>query len=189
MVRFSSPQSYHGDIEYNTNHPPQSSLDNGGVIPVESFNERIEAAKKVQVANGYKFKVVIEPILYYQGCENDYIELAKRLMREIDINQIEDISISTVRFGKSLRTVVKRNYPSTSLFDYPKMIEEPVKPDKKLRYNFDWRVDLYEELKAVFEKSSKANIRLGSEKPKAWDAVGLDKTAHIEKSVYQYPGK
>lgn len=42
MVRFSSPQSYHGDIEYNTNHPPQSSLDNGGVIPVESFNEITE---------------------------------------------------------------------------------------------------------------------------------------------------
>ncbi len=43
MVRIAFPQAFHGDIEYNTNFPPQSSLDVGGVIPpVETFNEVIE---------------------------------------------------------------------------------------------------------------------------------------------------
>lgn len=43
MVRILFPQAFHGDIEYNTSFPPQSSMDIGAAPPpAETFNELIE---------------------------------------------------------------------------------------------------------------------------------------------------
>ena len=153
-----------------------------------SLDERFEAAKKVQNASGYALKVIIEPIIYYDGCEDEYAALTERMMTELDPNNIEDISFATARYNKNLITRVKRNFPSTTVFAHSDKLVDPTKPDTKIRYDFDWRVGLFKRLITFVRKYSKARIRLGGDKAEVWDAVGLDKTAHIENSVYQYPG-
>ena len=153
-----------------------------------SLDERFVAAKKVQNASGYALKVIIEPIIYYDGCEDEYAALTERMMTELDPNNIEDISFATARYNKQLISRINRNYPNTTLFNHVSKLVDPTKPDTKIRYDFNWRVGLFKRLIAIVKKYSTASIRLGGDKAEVWDAVGLDKTAHIDNSVYQYPG-
>ena len=183
MLKYNGNNQVRFTMNFNTPYVI-TNYENG----TASLDKRIEAAQKVQNAKGYRLKIIIEPIIYYSGCEKDYLDLAKRIMTELDSSQIEDISYATVRYKKSLITRIKRNYPTTDLFDKMQPLEEPVKPDSRYRYNFKWRVSLFKQLKNVFQKNSTAKIRIGGDVADVWKAVGLNKSGHIKDSVYQYPG-
>lgn len=154
-----------------------------------TLDERIHAAQKVQSAQGIRLSVVIEPVIKYPGYEKEYISLVRQVMKSLDPNKIEDIAISCVRYGGKTKSLVQRNHPSTDLFDESQGLLPPEVKKDRWRYPLDERVKMYQLIFAEFRKYTSAYFRIGAETPDAWEGLGYDAAALMQKSVYQYGDK
>jgi spore photoproduct lyase len=153
-----------------------------------SLDDRLEAARKVQDAKGFRLRIVIEPIIKYPNYEKDYVELAGRIMRSLDPERIEEIAMGCVRYSGRLEARVRRNFPETDLFTEAQGLLPQVKNDRR-RYPLDERVRLYKMVHEEFRKHTKVYIRLGAETADVWEALCWDSSAFMQKSAYQFPGK
>ena len=150
-----------------------------------SLDDRILAAQKVQAARGFRLGVVIEPVIKYPGYEKDYVKLAKKIIKSLDPNRISDVAVSCVRYSGRLEARVKRNFPTTDLFDDSQGLLPVINKDRR-RYPLEERVNIYKIIFDEFRKHTKAYLRLGAETPDVWESLGLDTTKLMNKSVYQY---
>jgi spore photoproduct lyase len=103
-----------------------------------TLEERLGAAKRCQ-RWGYRVAFHFDPLLVYPGWQQGYQEVVDRLFSAVDPGGIAWISLGTLRFMPSLKTVIQQRYPNTSILD-----EEFVPGlDGKLRYFRDLRVEMY----------------------------------------------
>lgn len=159
-----------------------------------SLEERIEAFKRVQAANGYHPQVAIEPIIAYEGCVEEYKSLVHQIMRSIDPQRIGPFTIGAVRYrvtDGNLMTSLKRNFPKSDILETPEVVQKAEPLDGRKRYSERFRENIYSEMFKVFRQyNSEAALRLGTEKQVLWDTLGLDRTGYMSTSVYQYtPGE
>ena len=166
-------------INFNT----QYAIDNFE-IGTASLDERIESAKKIQNRNGFLLKVVIEPIMVYPNYESDYLQLVERLKTELDLTKVVDISFGGVRYSTKHVNLINKVYPKNKLDLSSKNLV--YFPKDRIRYSEMIREDLYKKIKKSFNRRKGLTLRLAAETPAMWDKVGLDKEAHIAKSVVQY---
>ena len=165
-------------INFNT----QYAIDNFE-IGTASLVDRIEAAKKIQNKNGFLLKVVIEPIMVYPNYESEYLQLVDRLKNELDLTKVIDITFGGVRYKAKLINTIEEVYPQNKLnLNGNALVSFS---GDRIRYNEQIREDLYKKMKDSFEKINGLTLRLAAETPEMWDKVGLDKEAHIAKSVVQ----
>ncbi|MFI2855506.1 spore photoproduct lyase [Paenibacillus sp. JSM ZJ436] len=80
------------------------------------FEERIEAASKIAHA-GYPLGFIIAPIIWYDGWEEGYAELLKRLSDSLPPEATKDLSFEMIqhRFTKTAKNVIEQRYPKTKL--------------------------------------------------------------------------
>ena len=103
-----------------------------------TLKERLGAAKRCQEW-GYRVAFHFDPLLAYPGWQQGYQEVVDRLFSAVDPGGIAWISLGTLRFMPSLKTVIQQRYPNTSILD-----EEFIPGlDGKLRYFRDLRVEMY----------------------------------------------
>ncbi len=150
-----------------------------------SLDDRLLAAQKVQAAKGFKLGVVIEPVIKYPGFEKDYVALAGRIMKAIDPTRISDIAVGCVRYSGRLEARIMRNFPETDLFNVAQGLL-PIEKNDRRRYSLIERVGIYKLIFDEFRKHTNAYLRLGAETPDVWQGLGLDATALMDKSIYQY---
>lgn len=78
------------------------------------FHERIEAAGKVARA-GYPLGFIIAPLIIYDGWEEGYTQLLKRLSEALIHTEGITFELITHRFTQTAKRVIKERYPKSKL--------------------------------------------------------------------------
>ncbi|MGG4219714.1 spore photoproduct lyase [Paenibacillus jamilae] len=109
------------DIQHNGHTRIRFSINSDYVIkqfePATSrFAERIEAAGKVARA-GYPLGFIIAPIIWYDGWEEGYGELLRKLGETLPQHATQDLTFELIqhRFTKTSKAVIEKRYPKTKL--------------------------------------------------------------------------
>ncbi|MGR6126886.1 spore photoproduct lyase [Paenibacillus sp. SER-28] len=109
------------DIKHNGHTRIRFSINSDYVIkqfePATSrFEERIEAAGKIARA-GYPLGFIIAPIIWYDGWEEGYGELLRKLGETLPEHATKDLTFELIqhRFTKTSKAVIEKRYPKTKL--------------------------------------------------------------------------
>ncbi|NMP10849.1 spore photoproduct lyase [Paenibacillus polymyxa] len=109
------------DIKHNGHTRIRFSINSDYVIkqfePATSrFEERIEAAGKIARA-GYPLGFIMAPIIWYDGWEEGYGELLRRLGETLPQHATKDLTFELIqhRFTKTSKAVIEKRYPKTKL--------------------------------------------------------------------------
>ncbi|MGG4500301.1 spore photoproduct lyase [Paenibacillus polymyxa] len=109
------------DIKHNGHTRIRFSINSDYVIkqfePATSrFEERIEAAGKIARA-GYPLGFIIAPIIWYDGWEEGYGELLRRLGETLPQHATKDLTFELIqhRFTKTSKAVIEKRYPKSKL--------------------------------------------------------------------------
>ena len=151
-----------------------------------TLEERIEGIKKLQTNGTYRIVLCLEPIIQYAGCEEEYVSLIHKIMKEIDPEKIVKFKMSCFRIRPSTAGIAKRNHPYSDLFSDMAKLPELTNKDKRKRYDVSFRINIYKKVIETFQQYSELPITLGAEIPGMWDDVGLDNKAYMKDQVYQY---
>ena len=131
----------HTIVAWSLNPPQVIAEDEAGAATLE---ERLEAAQRCQQW-GYRVAFHFDPLLAHPDWQQGYREVVDRLFSSVDPEGIAWISLGTLRFMRSLKTVIQQRYPTTTILD-----EEFVPGlDGKLRYFRDLRVKMYAHLREL----------------------------------------
>jgi spore photoproduct lyase len=103
-----------------------------------SLKDRLSAAATCE-RWGYPLAFHFDPMVIYDGCRADYINVVDRLLSSISPDRIVWISLGTFRFIPSLKQIIQKRYPNSTI-PYGEFI--PGK-DGKMRYFKPLRIDLY----------------------------------------------
>lgn len=81
-----------------------------------SFDQRIEAAKKVAQAN-YPLGFIVAPLYMHEGWQEGYLELFERLSKSLEGIDHSGITFELIqhRFTKPAKKVIAQRYPKTRL--------------------------------------------------------------------------
>jgi len=155
-------------------------------IGAASLYERIKAVKKLIKRSGYKIDLSIEPLIMYDGYENDYKKLIKRIKKEIDLSKIGNIKFGAVRYKTVLKNFIERNFPESDLISSFDKLVVPEKGDKRWRYDKDERIKIYSIIRDELKGIKNVKLGLGAEVPAIWDELGLNKSDVHCNVVHQY---
>ena len=117
------------------------------------IKSRILAAKKCQEA-GFMLAFHFDPLIYYNGCEDEYEEVVEMLEKHINPKSVIWISMGSFRYMPQLKWDIKRRFPNTEIFNG----EFVSGLDGKMRYFKPIRVEMYSNL---WEKLNKWYDDLG----------------------------
>lgn len=116
-----------------------------------SVEERIQAAQRVS-DKGFRVGFHFDPLVLYPGCEDDYQEVIAHVLTNINPGRIAWISLGSLRFPPSLKSVIQERFPQTKII-YEEMIKGK---DGKLRYFKPLRLEIYEKIvRLIKEKGGK----------------------------------
>lgn len=155
-------------------------------VGTSSLDERIKSINRIIERGDFIVQLAIEPIIKYNKYQNDYQNLIKRIVSEIDLTKVRSIKFGTVRYKSALITTIKKNIPRTDLFETEQNLVEPVKGDKRWRYSANERTDIYNIIIKGFGEAHKNKLGLAAEDPSIWDSVGLSRESIHNDIVYQY---
>ncbi|MCX7766932.1 MAG: DNA photolyase, partial [Candidatus Sumerlaeia bacterium] len=106
-----------------------------------SLSERLRAAQQVQewgLGLGFHF----DPLLYYEGWEDEYYNLVCQLFKHVEQRRIYWISLGSFRFPPHLKEIIERRFPRSRILN-PEFITGA---DGKIRYFLPLRLQLYRRL-------------------------------------------
>jgi spore photoproduct lyase len=106
-----------------------------------ALNARLKAAARC-AAWGYPLAFHFDPLIIYSGCEQDYRRVIEDLFAHVGADQIVWISLGTLRFPPSLKTLIQKRFPDSKII-YEEFITGP---DGKMRYFKPLRIDLYRKI-------------------------------------------
>ena len=108
------------DAKHNGNTEFRFSVNSRYVIKnfepgTSSFDERIEAAKKVAAA-GYHLGFIVAPIYMHEGWQDGYFELFERLSNSLgETAEPPTFELIQHRFTKPAKKMIQKHYPKTKL--------------------------------------------------------------------------
>jgi DNA repair photolyase len=105
------------------------------------LDARLKAAASCETW-GYPLAFHFDPLIIYDGCEEDYTRVIENLYSRISAGNIVWISLGTLRFPPSIKTVIHKRFPGSKI-----IYEEFIKgPDGKMRYFKPLRIQLYRKI-------------------------------------------
>ncbi len=133
-------------------------------INAPSVGERLRTAKTVS-SWGYPVGFHFDPIIYYPGCEKEYIEIVDQIFDMVPADNIVWISLGTLRYMPSLKEIALLRFPKTKIYSE----EFIIGLDGKKRYFRSLRVELYQALyRAIRKHSKEVCVYLCMESPEVW---------------------
>ena len=151
-----------------------------------SLSERIAAINALVQRGGYEVELAVEPIIKYDGYEDDYQALIQKIKMEIDLSKVAKIKVGTVRYQTKMINYINNVHPTSGLLSRNQKLVEPEQGDKRWRYSKAERMKIYSIIKSELDDVPNVALGLGSENPELWDELGLDKTDIHSDVVYQY---
>ncbi|MEJ2221640.1 MAG: DNA photolyase [Desulfobacterales bacterium] len=125
---------------------------------------RLKAAARCETW-GYPLAFHFDPLILYDGCEDDYTRVIERLYSQVSAGNIVWISLGTLRFPPSIKTVIQERFPDSKI-----IYEEFIKgPDGKMRYFKPLRINLYRKVvECIRDHSPDAVVYLCMEDEDVW---------------------
>jgi len=112
-----------------------------------SLKERIISARECQKA-GFVVAFHFDPLIYYDGWEEEYEEVIQLLERYINPESVIWISIGSFRYMPQIKWDIKRRFPETDIFNG----EFVSGLDGKMRYFKPIRIEMYAQLSERLKK-------------------------------------
>jgi spore photoproduct lyase len=160
----------------NVNHRRKTiiswSLNTPAVIKREerrtaSLMARLEAAKRCQDW-GYPLAFHFDPMILYDGCEDDYRAVVKQLFARISASNIVWISLGSLRFMPALKAIITQRFPESPIA-YGELIAGL---DNKMRYFKPLRIALYHQMVAWIRKAAPdVTLYYCMEDDEVWDTT------------------
>ncbi len=149
-------------ISWSLNSPTVAREEEKGPPPVA---ERIQAARLVS-ERGFWVGVHFDPLILHSGWEEEYEDVIKRLLENVDPARIAWISLGSLRFSPILKAIIQERFPTTRL-----MTGEFIRgKDGKMRYFKPIRVELYRKIIRFIKDwgGEKISIYLCMENEEVW---------------------
>jgi spore photoproduct lyase len=108
---------------------------------------RLSAAARCE-AWGYPLAFHFDPLVIYNGCEEDYQRLIEDLFSHVAAENIAWISLGTLRFPPALKNIIQKRFPDSKII-YEEFITGS---DGKMRYFKPLRIHIYREIMAFIRK-------------------------------------
>ncbi len=108
-----------------------------------SLSARIRAAAKCE-SWGYPLAFHFDPLVIYDGCEDDYQRVLQQLFSQISSTNIAWISLGSFRFMPSLKPIIQQRFPGSKII-YGEFISGL---DGKMRYFKPLRIDIFRKIAA-----------------------------------------
>ena len=88
---------------------------------------------------GYPLAFHFDPLIIYHDSEQDYTQVIENLFAQVSADNIVWISLGTLRFAPSVKTVIQKRFPDSKII-YAEFIKGS---DGKMRYFKPLRINLY----------------------------------------------
>ena len=122
------------------------SLNTDRVIKNEEFHTASLSARLRAAATceswGYPLGFHFDPMVIYDGCEEEYRGVVEKLFSSVSSRNIVWISIGTFRFMPSLKSIIQKRFPESKII-YGEFISGL---DGKMRYFKPLRIELYRKI-------------------------------------------
>ncbi len=133
------------------------------------LSERIDSARRC-VEAGYRVAFHFDPILYYDGWDDEYSAVVEMLFSEIRPRDVVWISLGTLRFRPNVKQVIESRFPENKILDEELIIGY----DNKLRYPYSVRYRIYSFLiETIAKHHKKLPIYLCMEEKSIWRDLKL----------------
>lgn len=114
-----------------------------------SLEARLEAAAKC-ASWGYALAFHFDPLVIYNGCEEEYEFTINALFKAVPSKSIAYISIGSFRFMPPLKHIIQTRFPDSKIV-YGEFI---LGIDGKMRYFKPLRIDLYKKITRMIRKNA-----------------------------------
>jgi spore photoproduct lyase len=132
-----------------------------------SLAERLAAAARCQSA-GYRVGIHFDPVVDYEGCEDDYRDLIGTVAGALDVARIAWVSLGSLRLTAGLRGIVRRRHPGSRVL----LGEQVRSADGKWRVFQGRRVAVYRRIEHwLREAIPGAPVYMCMESPAVWERV------------------
>lgn len=132
-----------------------------------SLQERIEAAAKV-VEAGYRVGFHFDPLVYFEGWQDEYSESLNQIFKAIDSSRVAWISLSSLRYKPELQEIMLKRFPQSRL----PLGEQFLASDRKIRYIQPIRINMqqfmWDRLKEI---NSQLPVYMCMESSTAWRTI------------------
>jgi len=113
-------------------------------LKTAALEERLEAARRCRQW-GYRIGFHFDPLIYYEGWEEEYEEVVRELFRHVDPEGVCWISLGCLRFTHDLKEIVRRRFPKSRI-PYGEFVPGN---HGKLRYFRPIRDEMYAGMRAM----------------------------------------
>lgn len=161
-----------GNIVVSWSLSPQDIIDENEFLTV-SLCGRLKSARQC-VQAGYKVAFHFDPVIYFDGWHKEYKKVIELLYSSVRPKDIAWISIGTLRFNPSVKQVIESRFPEN------KILDGELLPgfDKKLRYPYSMRREIYRHMLGRLSKySKKTPVYLCMEDVSMWRGLNLSPAA------------
>ena len=129
-----------------------------------SLSARLRAASNCELW-GYPLGFHFDPLIIYDGCEEEYLHVVKQLFDHVSSENIVWISLGTFRFKPDLKSVIQKRFPRSKII-YGEFISGL---DGKMRYFKPLRIELYRKMVSFIKKfAPDVTIYLCMEDDETW---------------------
>ena len=118
------------------------------------MHQRIKAACAC-VKAGYKVGFHFDPVIHYDGWQQDYYVLVNQIFDSVKEEDIAWMSLGTLRMTPKLKKTVENRFPQNTILDEELVLGY----DDKIRYHQAVRNDIYTQMNSWIKKRSK-NINI-----------------------------
>lgn len=129
-----------GNIVVGWSLNPQKIIDTTELYAA-SLSERLSAAQQCARA-GYQVAFHFDPIVFYDGWEQDYQELVEQLFSSVEARQIAWISLGALRMTPALKKTIETRFPENKILDGELLPGY----DGKFRYSKELRKNIYSKM-------------------------------------------
>ena len=106
-----------------------------------SLSARLKAAARCE-SWGYPLAFHFDPMVIYEGCEEEYRQVVEKLFSSVSADNIVWISIGTFRFMPQLKSMIEARFPASNMV-YGEFVTGM---DGKMRYFKPLRIALYQQI-------------------------------------------
>jgi spore photoproduct lyase len=151
-------------VSWSLTPPAIADREESGTAP---FAARLAAAAKCQAA-GYRVGFHFDPLVDYEGCEEDYRAVVSAVARSVDLARVAWLSLGSLRATPRLRGIVRERHPHARVL----LAEQVPSRDGKWRVFQPRRVALYRRVAGwLREAAPDAAVYLCMEPPEVWERV------------------
>jgi len=129
-----------------------------------SLTARLKAASTCE-AWGYPLAFHFDPMMIYEGCEQEYRYVVEQIVKHVSADNIVWVSLGTFRFMPDLKPIIQRRFKESKIV-YGEFISGI---DGKMRYFKPLRIALYRKMVSWFrELAPNAVVYLCMEDDEVW---------------------